>query len=89
MGDELYVRWALVRQSPDRNVMFLQHVDEAENTAEAAKKDLEISKLKAKLHGQEIEGESAQSTKGGRSDDDGKPGENQMARSLEFHITLL
>ena len=69
--------------------MFLQHIDEAENTAEAAKKDLKIGKLKANLYCQEMERKRAQSAKGGCSDDDGKPCENKMARSLEFHITLL
>ena len=46
----------LVGQSPDRNVVLFQHEDKTEDTAQAAKKNIKIGKVKANPCCQEIKG---------------------------------
>ena len=46
----------LVGQSPDRDVVLFQHEDKTEDTAQAAKKNIKIGKVKANPCCQEIKG---------------------------------
>jgi hypothetical protein len=78
----------LFPQPSDGDVVFLQHVNQTQCAAETPNKDVKIWKVQPQQRDDRVDSQTGQSTKNGGHDNDGCPGKNQMARSLEFQITL-
>ena len=79
----------LIRQSPDRDMIFSQYENQSEDTAQAAKNNVKEWSVEAGLTGEQVKQQARESPKRGRNDDDGHPCDDQMACSLELQITLL
>ena len=78
----------LIRQSPDRDMIFFQYENQSQDTAQTANKDVKEWSVEACLTGQHVKQQARERPERDCDDDDGHPCDDQMACSLELHITL-